>query len=88
MKLLRVFLALLIVLILTSLLSYGMAPENNSFHWSMFNPMEAIEGFLFMLSFGMGLPLWLSFVIVVLLIVLLWSGFYIVLKRAFFNIDE
>ncbi|MEG1587597.1 MAG: hypothetical protein RR346_12070 [Bacteroidales bacterium] len=83
MKLLKCFLSLFIVLVLTSLLSYGMAPVSDGLHWAMFNPMESIESILFMFSFGFGFPIWLSVVVVVLLLLALWYGIYLVLSKIF-----
>lgn len=85
MKLLRIFLSLLIVLVLTSLLSYGMAPQSDGLHWDLFNPMEAIENCMFLLSFGLGFPVWLSAVTLILLILAVGYGIYLVLGRLFFR---
>lgn len=85
MKLLPALLSLLVVLVLTSLLSYGMAPNYDSFQWAAFNPMEAIASLMFCLSFGLGFPLWLAGITITAFFLLIWWGFYLVLLRLFFR---
>lgn len=83
MRLFAAFLSLIIVLGLTSLLSYGMAPESEGFHWALLNPMEAIENIMFLLSFGLGFPIWLAITFIIIVILAVWYGIYLLLERMF-----
>lgn len=83
MKVFPAFLSFFIVLALISLLSYGMAPQSDGFQWAFLNPMEAIENIMFLLSFGLGFPVWLSITLIVFVILLLWYGIYLLLSRLF-----
>lgn len=81
MRLFVAFLSLIIVLALTSLLSYGMEPEREGFHWAFLNPMEAIENMMFLLSFKLSLPIGLAIALLIVIIVAVWYGIYLLLER-------
>ncbi|MEG0949377.1 MAG: hypothetical protein RR212_04735 [Bacteroidales bacterium] len=85
MRLFQAFLSLFVVLCLVSLLSYGMAPQSDSFHWALLNPMEAISSIMFLLSFGLGFPIGLSIAVIIVIIVAVWYGIYLLLGRLFKN---
>lgn len=48
------------LILLFSGLSYAMAPQTDSFILSSVNPFGFVEGFVFALGFGLGVPVWLS----------------------------
>lgn len=51
------------LILLFSGLAYAMTPRNDSFELSCINPFEFVEGFVFALGFGLGVPVWLSLVV-------------------------
>lgn len=58
-------------------LTYVMAPQTDSFKLSSINPFGFVEGFVFALGFGLGVPVWLSLVVLgvfatLIFMVLLW----------------
>lgn len=83
MKIVYSILSLVLVIVLMSLLSYGMAPNTDSFQWGSLNPLEAVYGIVFTLCFGLGMARWLAILSVILLLFLLWRGLYLVLVRIF-----
>jgi hypothetical protein len=82
MKLLSVFLSFIIVLALTSLLSYASGPTADGLEWDYFNPLSAIEGILFAFTFALGMPVWLAVALVLVLFAAVWYGLYRLLCRA------
>lgn len=48
------------LILLFSGLTYAMSPQNDSFELSSINPFGFVEGFVFALGFGLGVPVWLS----------------------------
>ncbi|WP_229104983.1 hypothetical protein [Bacteroides fragilis] len=51
------------LILMFCVLSYVVAPQNDGFEFSSINPLGFIEGFLFTLGFGLGMPVWLSVVV-------------------------
>lgn len=67
----------LVLILLFSVLAYAMAPQNDSFDLSSINPFGFVEGFVFALGFGLGVPVWLSLLVLgvisaFIFMVLLW----------------
>lgn len=48
------------LVLLFSGLAYVMAPQTDGFELNSINPFEFVEGFVFALGFGLGVPVWLS----------------------------
>ena len=53
------------------------APQSDGFVWSSINPLEFLEGVVFALGFGLGVPVWLSVIVIglfsfLLFVVFLW----------------
>ena len=69
------------LILLFSVLSYLMAPETEVFEWSSLNPLEFVEGFVFTLSFGLGLPVWLSAAILVVLSFVVYMTFLCIARK-------
>lgn len=58
-------------------LSYLIAPQSNGFVWSSISPLGFLEGVVFALVFGLGVPIGLSVIVIglfsfLLFIVFLW----------------
>lgn len=51
------------LILLFSGLTYVMAPQTDGFELSSINPFGFMEGFVFALGFGLGVPVWLSLVV-------------------------
>lgn len=65
------------LILLFCVLSYLIAPQSDGFLWSSINPLEFLEGVVFTLGFGLGLPVWLSVIVIglvsfLLFVVFLW----------------
>lgn len=58
-----------LLLMLISFLAYQSAPQGEGLTWAMVNPLNFINGFAFLLSFGLGFPIWLSYLTVLLFVV-------------------
>lgn len=76
-----VSLSLLGVILLYSGLAYVVSPTTVHFEINSINPYSFLEGIVFALGFGLGLPIWLSVVIIGLLSLLLFFGFMRILNR-------
>lgn len=50
------------LILLFSGLTYAMTPQTDGFELSSINPFGFVEGFVFALGFGFGVPVWLSLV--------------------------
>lgn len=69
----KIYIAVVVVILfLLCLLSYLMAPTTDVITLSSFNPMEIIDGTAFALSFGLGVPFVLSYLIIVMALIGLW----------------
>lgn len=65
------------LMLLFSVLAFVMAPRTDGFELSSINPFGFAEGFVFALGFGLGVPVWLSLVLLgvisaFIFMVLLW----------------
>lgn len=69
------------LILLFSVLSYMMAPKNDSFELSSINPLEFVEGFLFALGFGFGIPVWLAVVILGMISALIFMAFLWIARK-------
>lgn len=76
------------MLIIVSCLSYFMYSDDTNFQWSFLNPMEALEGIVFTLSFGLGLPAWLSIILVIGLLIIAWRLLFRLYKRIFLKTES
>ena len=76
-----VSLSILGVILLYSGLAYAVGPTTTSFELNSINPYSFLEGVVFALGFGLGLPLWLSVVIIGLLSLLLFFGLMRIINR-------
>ncbi len=69
------------LLVLLGTLSHATVPCQTCFNWDSFNPRHIIEGFIFVLSFGAGLPVWLSTSALVASLMLLFTLFYLLAQH-------
>lgn len=69
------------VILLFSGLTYAMAPQTDSFELSSINPFGFAEGFVFALGFGLGVPVWLGLVMLVVIWVLIFMLFLWITRK-------
>lgn len=69
------------LILLFSVLAYAMAPQNDSFELSSINLFEFVEGFVFALGFGLGVPVWLGLVVLVVIWVLIFMLFLWITRK-------
>lgn len=69
------------LILLFSGLTYAMAPQTNSFELSSINPFGFAEGFVFALSFGLGVPVWLSLAVLGVISVFIFMVFLWVVRK-------
>lgn len=69
-----------LVLLLSSL-SYLTAPSTDKFELNSINPVSFLEGFVFVLSFGLGVPVWLSVIVTVGLGFLIFMAFLRIARK-------
>lgn len=70
--------SVIILILQFCLLSFLSAPETESFNFSSINPLSFLEGVIFTLSFGLGYPVWLSILFLLLLVVFEFCVLYII----------
>lgn len=68
------------LVLLFCILSYLIAPDNECF-LSSINPLGFLEGIIFALGFGLGVPVWLSLIVVGLFSFLLFMVFLWVTRK-------
>lgn len=71
------------LIILLCALNWAVSPETGKFELSSIDPTNFLEGFVFLLSFGFGLPVWLSVITVLFILFLLWRLLLYVAGRVF-----
>lgn len=69
------------LILLYSALALLIAPQSDSFVWSSINPLEFLEEVVFALGFGLGVPVWLSVIVIGLVSFLLFVVFLWVTRR-------
>lgn len=70
-----------VLLLLLCLLSFIMAPATDTLEISSFNPIEIINGGAFMLGFGFGCPIILSYLLIVLILAGLWFCLFWLIRQ-------
>lgn len=65
-----------------------MFSDDTNFQWSFLNPMEAIEGIVFTLSFGLGMPSWLSVLSVIGILIVGWRLLFKLFRRILFSTES
>lgn len=69
------------LILLYSALSFLFAPQSDGFLWSSINPLEFLEGVIFALGFGLGVPVWLSVILIGLFSFLLFVVFLWIVRK-------
>ena len=69
------------LILLYSALAFLIAPQSDGFVWSSINPLEFLEGVVFALGFGLGVPVWLSVIVIGLFSFLLFVAFLWVARK-------
>jgi len=62
------FISGVIALISFFLFSYFFSGSGDGFRLSELNPIEALEGIAFTFAFGFGVPIWLSYILSILIL--------------------
>ncbi len=57
------------------------SPSSESFEWSSINPLEGLAGIAFALSFGLGVPVAISIICILILLFGIWIGLVWLLKK-------
>ena len=83
MKLLPILFSSLVLLLFISFMSNVILSEGSEFQWSYANPMEAMEGLVFTLSFGFGFPAWLACFVIIAFLCFLWYLLFIMFRKIF-----
>lgn len=69
------------LILLFSGLTYAMAPKTDGFELSSINPFGFAEGFVFVLSFGLGVPVWLALVVLGVILFLIFMVFLWIARK-------
>lgn len=69
------------LILLYSALAFLIAPQSDGFVWSSINPLEFLEGVVFALGFGLGVPVWLSVIVIELVSFLLFIVFLWIVRK-------
>lgn len=69
------------LILLFCVLSYVMAPETEGFEFSSINPVGFIEGTIFALGFGLGVPVWISVPVMGIVCFCVWLGFLWIARK-------
>lgn len=62
-NIITLLISVILFVLLLCVLTYSTAPESDKFQLESINPLDILEGTMFLFSYGFGVPLWLSVVI-------------------------